>query len=544
MPWTIGDVDQFKQGLTDKQKRQWVRIANNARRKNQSAEDADTVAIRQANAAVKTNLQSYVSTNSEYTVRREVHKGKTHIVVPVTLMVEGVHNGNHGPLYHPIEELGAAVEAWNGRPVTISHPKSGGEFVSATVPGILQRYGVGNIFDVRIDGDRLRGEAWIDETKIKAKSPDAYRSIERGEPLEVSAGLFSEDEMIGGRWHNESYNAISRNHRPDHLALLPGEKGACSWEDGCGVRANQKGGNDMPNDDHLNKEEHLENLLNNKEAGYREVISNIQEKLNAMDTDLRLYFLTDVYDDFFVYEVRPREGGGPPKMYKRGYSVNEDTSIDFAEEPAEVRKQVSYVNLSEEGIKRTKLNNNKKEGKMPDVKKPCDGCEALVDQLITNAKTPFEDKDKERLLEMTEDQVTGLIQAYAEKKKEEPKEPEPKKEEPAKVTANAEEAPKFKSAEEFLEAVPAEFKESFDSGLRLHKEKREGMVKAILANTDEGVWTEERLKAMDIEDLESTYKSVVNVNQADYSLGADGPKVNTTEGPAPLMRVIPKSKKA
>ena len=30
MPWTVGDVDKFKKGLSDAQKRTWVKIANNA----------------------------------------------------------------------------------------------------------------------------------------------------------------------------------------------------------------------------------------------------------------------------------------------------------------------------------------------------------------------------------------------------------------------------------------------------------------------------------------------------------------------------------
>ena len=28
MPWTVDDVDKHKKGLSDKQKKQWVRIAN------------------------------------------------------------------------------------------------------------------------------------------------------------------------------------------------------------------------------------------------------------------------------------------------------------------------------------------------------------------------------------------------------------------------------------------------------------------------------------------------------------------------------------
>jgi hypothetical protein len=70
------------------------------------------------------------------------------------------------------------------------------------------------------------------------------------------------------------------------------------------------------------------------------------------------------------------------------------------------------------------------------------------------------------------------------------------------------------------------------------------MVKAILANTDEGVWTEDQLKAMEIETLESVYKSIINEKRADYSLGADGPKVNEVKKVKPLVPVFPKTKQA
>jgi len=34
------------------------------------------------------------------------------------------------------------------------------------------------------------------------------------------------------------YNEAAKNLRPDHLALLPGGTGACSWDASCGIRAN------------------------------------------------------------------------------------------------------------------------------------------------------------------------------------------------------------------------------------------------------------------------------------------------------------------
>ncbi|MHA2067998.1 MAG: DUF2213 domain-containing protein, partial [Candidatus Thorarchaeota archaeon] len=406
MPWTIQDVDRHKRGLTDTQKRQWVRIANAALRKCQSngGGNCDATAIRQANGAVRTNLKSIFTINKEYTARREVYNNRTHIVLPVTMMVEGVHSGSHGPLYHPAKELGAAVDAWEGVPVTIDHPESGGEFVSVTLPGIEQQYSVGRVFSAHMEDDRLRAEIWVDEARLTQKSPEALRSINRGEMIEVSVGVFSEDEQLAGEYNGETYNAISRNHRPDHLALLPRGVGACSVDDGCGVRANKEGGENMENEDFQlpDKVQYLTDLVANAESGYREVMSTIQNKLDNMDTDLRAYYLTDVYPEYFVYEVRSRDGSGQPMLYKRDYTTNEDGTIEFAEEPTEVRKQVTYVTLQEEG-KHAKSNVNQKDVKMPDEKVPC--CEDVVIALIANENTNFTDEDKEWLMNLGEEKL-------------------------------------------------------------------------------------------------------------------------------------------
>jgi hypothetical protein len=466
-------------------------------------------------------INSIVNTNSNYSVRRETYNDRPYIVVPVTMMVEGVHDGSQGPLLHLAEELGAFPNAWNGIPVTLQHPEMDGEFVSANSPDILAEYATGIVFETHLDGDKLKAEAWIEEARMRQLSPDTLAEIERGEPLEVSVGMFSADEEVSGEWNGETYNAISRNPRPDHLALLPGGVGACSLDDGCGVRANKKGGeNVMKNDEKvatLSKEKHLENLLANAEAGYREVMSTIQSKLDVMDSDLKFHYLQEVYEDYFVYEVRQREGGNPPKLYKRGYSANEDGSIEFDEEPTEVRKQVSYVTFEDESLKRTKFNNKQKEVTTMSDKsdKPC--CEDVVDALIANEATKFTAEDKEWLLTLKEDQIAKMVQNEASQEEDPPKEDTPPQ-------LNAEQAMEIvkeslKTNEDFLNLMPADLREQARSGLKLHQEQKSKMVKAILDNTDEGVWTEDRLKSKEIDDLESIFKSVVNVETvADYSL--------------------------
>jgi len=48
MPWTSADVDKHKKGLTAKQKRQWVHVANGALRRGLS----EGAAVREANRTV------------------------------------------------------------------------------------------------------------------------------------------------------------------------------------------------------------------------------------------------------------------------------------------------------------------------------------------------------------------------------------------------------------------------------------------------------------------------------------------------------------
>ena len=539
-------MGNHKQGLSDTQKRQWVRIANEALKKYKANGGNNGVdsAIRQANGAVRTNLKSIITVNKEYDVRREIYNNRTHIVLPVTMMVEGVHSGSHGPLYHPAKELGAAVEAWNGVPVTIDHPESGGEFVSVALPGIEQQYSVGRVFATHMEDNRLRAEIWIDETKLTQKSPEALRHIDRGEFIEVSVGVFSDDEQVAGEWNGETYNAISRNHRPDHLALLPRGVGACSVDDGCGVRANKEGGENMKNENENlklpDKVQYLADLVANAELGYREVMDTIQNKLDAMDTDLRVHYLTDVHDDYFIYSVRSREGSNQPLMYKRDYTVNDDGSIEFAEEPTEVRKQVTYVTLRKGGLKRTKSNVNQKEVKMPDEKVPC--CEDVVIALIANAATKFVDEDKDWLMNLGEEKLAKLVQNEV-KPATPPKKEESVVEAPQLNVEQAREILKgsFKTNEDFLEFMPEDLREQMSSGLRLQEKARASMVKSILDNTDEGVWDENVLKEMKIETLERVYKSVAKAEPVgDYSLQGDGPTVH--EGVEPLMRVVPAAK--
>ena len=55
MPWSVGDVDQFAKGLSDAQKKVWVKVANStlARCKKNGGSECDGQAIKQATFVAK-----------------------------------------------------------------------------------------------------------------------------------------------------------------------------------------------------------------------------------------------------------------------------------------------------------------------------------------------------------------------------------------------------------------------------------------------------------------------------------------------------------
>jgi len=451
---------------------------------------------------------------NSYTIREETMDGRKHLVVPVVMMVEGVHCGSKGPILHRGSELAKWTEAWDGIPVTISHPKAEGTNVSANSPEVLDAASVGRIFNTYYE-DGLKAEAWIDYEKIKAKSTDALAAIEAQEHLEVSVGVFndSEDAQEGAEWNGETYNSIAYNYRPDHLALLPGDRGACSWEDGCGIRVNQKGGEEVKDKfqifQELSQQGYVVSLLNN-EVGYREIQEALSAKLRDLNSDGVYHYVEDVFDTYIVYS-KWIDGGGDT-LYKQGYTMDDNENIAFDGVAVEVKKKVEYV--TNKMRRATPVNNNQNEGgKMSEnSKSPC--CLAKIEQLITNEHTFFTEEDKEWLLAQEESTLDKMF----------PMEPV-KKVVRATPQVNKEDVIEefkgsLKSIEDYTAIMPEEMRVPVEGGVKLYNEHREALVKSILDNTAEGTWEEGDLNAMNDQTLEKISKSIKQ--PADYSGQAAG----------------------
>lgn len=178
-------------------------------------------------------------------VQTKKFNGRNFLVVPMTTIVPGVLNGSKGSLYYPPEEVAANPGIWNGVPIVVTHPRVAGMPVSARAPDILEKFGVGYVFNDRFEDGKRQAEGWFDVEALKRVDRRVYSALIAGRSVELSTGLFTSDEAVenGVTDDGKQYAFIARNYRPDHLAILPDEVGACSIRDGCGVLVNK--GSDM-----------------------------------------------------------------------------------------------------------------------------------------------------------------------------------------------------------------------------------------------------------------------------------------------------------
>jgi hypothetical protein len=511
MPWTVDDVDKHKKGLSDKQKKQWVRIANAVLAKCMKDGGTDETcapkAIKQANGVLNANSNAYAvyknRPESDYEVTLTVHQDKPCYVVPVVMMVEGVHHGSHGPLLHKIDELGKIPASWDGIPVVIDHPENNeGTPISANSPEVIDSRTVGRVYNTNVDGSKLRAEAWLDEDKLNSIAPEILEDIINNKLIEVSVGVFSEEIEEEGTWNGEEYKAIASNYRPDHLAILTEFVGACSCEDGCGLRNNKQ--NDMV---HVSIEGKLSGrdlvielnrqglatraIGNHADAGYKEKLDAVYSAFRAVDGDEAYSYLEEMFDTYVIFS---KSSKGVTKMYKQDYSF-ESGKLELTGNPVEVHRKVEYVTNN--------LSTNKKEVKMSKECAPC--IKEKVDALIANSQGRWTENDREFLQTLSEDQLEKMKPIEVVKEVE-------KKVEVNKLTPQQEADLAFVA--------------------NMRAERKRTMISEIQANTEQGTWTEEGLNKMDDDTLVRVHKSVQKKEThqvVDYSLGAGAPIINAGE---------------
>jgi len=546
MPWSKSDVDRFKSGLSDAQKERWVRIANDALRRcldnGGSQENCEASAIRQANGVVGNMEHIYAHLRAERQIRYENWQERRHLIAPVVLLTAGVHHGSAGRILYTQEELSRMPAAWNGAPVPVLHPTDNtGSPLSCNEPDVLENQNVGRVFRVNWEpgNQRLKGEIWIDINKAKQvcqrlSVPDAVDMIESGQPVEVSTGLIPEQSGESGTFGNQEYDASAHHIHADHLALLPGGRGACAWEDGCGVRNYQGGSNGMKrtipakknnadetfqsivnqeqNDgneeaikfaqrvayEYLNSESDemempedlkaYEPLMNKLQKwfhqqmieaneGYREIMSQLQRKLDSLDNSQMTHFLEDVYEDgTFVYKEESDNG---VRYFQQGYQKNEDGTIEFSDSPQQVTKRIEFQPIQSQNYE----NEGGNEMTKNQTQNGC--CPEKIEAIINSQVNGFTEDDRETL------------QAYDEAFLDKIPLEEPQVNNQETQTQNSEENDMNQvDFDTLLKNADAETRQSIERGRELYRQERQQMVDKIV-NSQNSQFTQEELGQMD-----------------------------------------------
>jgi len=445
-------------------------------------------------------------TLDSYTPTIRIFEGRQHLVAPVIILVEGVHAGSLGPVFYSADELSTHPSSWNGVPVTIHHPSDEeGRGLSAGHPEVMDEFMVGRLFNTIYDPSLpgLRSEIWVDIQRCSQLSMEALATLQKGQPLEVSTGLWFDDDGTPGEWSGEEFQFSAGNFRPDHLALLPGSVGACSIQDGCGVRNEEE----SKMEGIWGKVKSLTfHLLGLNKAGFSEVMTKLQGLVDALDKDVPggrlIHYLVDAFDDgsFIMQQV----GGPDGRRFYQGSFLKDDEGMptDLAEDFTEVEERREFVPAgNEEGDGRSISNGaswskgnlpcessstqevdievetiNKEESEMK-------AKETLVSTLIACGKVRWSENDREYLMTQEMEMLEKLQPAD---------EVIPPVEEPAVEL----------SADEWVKDAPSAVRDMLEDGLRLHREKRTSLIGTIMTAKGNS-FTEEQLDSKDTSELEA-----------------------------------------
>ena len=405
------------------------------------------------------------------------------IVVPVVMMVEGVHSGNHGSIYHSVDTLTSGVPYWENKPITLNHPQDDkGNFVPVGDVS-ADAWVIGLVKNARMEDNKLKADAHFDVQKLIALSPDVLEDIRNGKTMEVSIGVFAEEKQEDGIWNEEQYKAIALNHQPDHLALLPGEIGACSVMDGCGLSVNneKKGGKtDVKVDLRLLNTNGMFASPIVYAEGLKERVEKVRTSLYARDSENEMHYLEEVFNDYAIFNQTVREGNTyKESLYKQSYTIGTNGEVSWSGSPTKVVREVKYKNI----------NSNREETNM------CEKCKEKAKALVANVNTHFTDDDLKWLEVMTEDKLDKLIPKVV-------------------VTNKTVEVEKEVTTERALEVLGIN-KQQYEKGLEIYNAKRTEVVQKILDNTKD-IWTKETLDEMKLETLEKIEKSIVKEDATVY----------------------------
>jgi hypothetical protein len=189
---------------------------------------------------VRVNVRTLVNSAA---IRRERRDGRDVIVVPsATLPDNIVMNGSGGRIRYRAEEIEKGYRSLENTLAPLGHPMVNGAFVSASHPlGLARGYIGAHNENVR----RENGRVWTDKVidVAIANQLDGGKSvleaIDKGDPIHTSVGLLAMLAKTPAADEEAEYDATDMVF--DHDAILLGEDGAATPDQGVGIFVNTEG---------------------------------------------------------------------------------------------------------------------------------------------------------------------------------------------------------------------------------------------------------------------------------------------------------------
>ncbi len=174
-------------------------------------------------------------------VRRGVEEdGRKYTVIPsYTLPDEVVMNG----LLYTHAEIEKSYAGLEGTLAPLGHPVVNGTFVSALDARAINTHHIG-AFNRNVErrGNRIYAEKWVDEQYAgnTEGGKKLFEALDKGEPIHTSTGIFLTVDLAtnGKAADGTPYRGAARNMLMDHDAILIGEIGAATPEQGVGLMVN------------------------------------------------------------------------------------------------------------------------------------------------------------------------------------------------------------------------------------------------------------------------------------------------------------------
>lgn len=309
-------------------------------------------------------MEKLIANLASSKVRTETLKGKSYLVAPVSMILEGVWPGSAGAILYPEKEIEKSIPAWNHKPITVEHPtNSKGELVSGALTESLEKFSLGIVLNAKFNKrtKKLQAEAWFEVDRFtQVEGGDRiHAALLANQKLEVSTGLFVDASMVSGTYNNKEYTMTASNFRPDHLAIILSGEGACSLKDGAGLLVNKAEMEiaEVSEDIEKSRPEQLPQLVGNA--------MDLQAKLDAVrravyqtyevyreDAPSTYAYMEAVYASYCIICLQT---GGETAHYKQNYAMEND-SVTLLGELMPVTRKVTYqVQNMKENMERKDL---------------------------------------------------------------------------------------------------------------------------------------------------------------------------------------------